>query len=73
MTASHVLIGCETSGVMRRAFADHGHDVWSCDLLRATTADGAPYLRLRQQGMSDIYAFRCFSTTSCSDCQANTR
>ena len=49
-----VLIGCETSGVMRRAFADRGHDVWSCDLLRATTADGAPYLRLRQQGMSDI-------------------
>ena len=30
MTASHVLIGCETSGVMRRAFADRGHDVWSC-------------------------------------------
>ncbi|TWD54528.1 hypothetical protein FB480_103440 [Agrobacterium vitis] len=30
-----VLIGCETSGVMRRAFADLGHDVWSCDLLPA--------------------------------------
>lgn len=28
-----ILIGCETSGVMRRAFADRGHDVWSCDLL----------------------------------------
>ncbi|EJL57952.1 hypothetical protein PMI09_00657 [Rhizobium sp. CF122] len=28
-----VLIGCETSGRMRRAFADLGHDVWSCDLL----------------------------------------
>jgi hypothetical protein len=28
-----VLIGCETSGVMRRAFARHGHDAWSCDLL----------------------------------------
>lgn len=27
-----VLIGCETSGVMRRAFAALGHDVWSCDL-----------------------------------------
>ena len=28
-----VLIGCETSGVMRRAFAALGHDAWSCDLL----------------------------------------
>ena len=28
-----VLIGCETSGVMRRAFAARGHDTWSIDLL----------------------------------------
>lgn len=28
-----ILIGCESSGVMRRAFAARGHDVWSCDLL----------------------------------------
>lgn len=30
-----ILVGCETSGVMRRAFAARGHDVWSCDLLPA--------------------------------------
>jgi len=30
-----VLIGCETSGVFRRAFAALGHDVWSCDILPA--------------------------------------
>jgi hypothetical protein len=30
-----VLIGCETSGVVRRAFAERGHDVWSCDILPA--------------------------------------
>lgn len=30
-----ILIGCETSGVMRRAFASRGHDAWSCDLLAA--------------------------------------
>lgn len=30
-----VLIGCESSGVMRRAFAARGHDAWSCDLLPA--------------------------------------
>ena len=30
-----VLIGCETSGIARRAFAALGHDVWSCDLMPA--------------------------------------
>lgn len=30
-----ILIGCETSGVVRRAFAARGHDVWSCDILPA--------------------------------------
>jgi hypothetical protein len=30
-----VLIGCETSGRVRRAFAERGHDAWSCDLLPA--------------------------------------
>lgn len=30
-----ILIGCETSGVMRRAFTARGHDVWSCDVLPA--------------------------------------
>nr|WP_294577494.1 hypothetical protein [uncultured Rhodopila sp.] len=36
MTAAlRVLIGCETSGIVRRAFAALGHDVWSCDLLPA--------------------------------------
>lgn len=28
-----VLIGCEYSGTVRRAFAALGHDAWSCDLL----------------------------------------
>lgn len=27
-----VLVGCEFSGVVRRAFAQRGHDAWSCDL-----------------------------------------
>lgn len=30
-----VLVACEFSGVVRRAFADLGHDAWSCDLLPA--------------------------------------
>lgn len=30
-----VLVACEFSGVVRRAFRDAGHDAWSCDLLPA--------------------------------------
>lgn len=30
-----VLIACEFSGVVRRAFRAFGHDAWSCDLLPA--------------------------------------
>ena len=30
-----ILIGCEKSGVIRRAFAARGWDAWSCDLLPA--------------------------------------
>jgi hypothetical protein len=36
-----VLIACEFSGVVRRAFRDLGHDAWSCDLLPAE--DKSPY------------------------------
>lgn len=32
-----VLIGCETSGVVREAFLARGHDAWSCDILPADT------------------------------------
>lgn len=30
-----VLVACEFSGIVRRAFAMRGHDAWSCDLLPA--------------------------------------
>lgn len=30
-----VLVACEFSGTVRRAFAHRGHDAWSCDLLPA--------------------------------------
>jgi len=35
-----VLVACECSGVVRRAFAARGHDAWSCDLKPCT--DGSP-------------------------------
>lgn len=36
-----VLVACEFSGVVRRAFRMRGHDAWSCDLLPAD--DKSPY------------------------------
>jgi hypothetical protein len=35
MKSLRVLVACEFSGVVRRAFAARGHDAWSCDLLPA--------------------------------------
>lgn len=34
-----ILIACEFSGIVREAFKNKGHDVWSCDLL-PTEIDG---------------------------------
>lgn len=36
-----VLVACESSGQVRRAFRALGHDAWSCDLLPAD--DGSPF------------------------------
>lgn len=41
MNKLRVLIGCEFSGVVRRAFRDRGHEAFSCDLLPAE--DNSPY------------------------------
>jgi hypothetical protein len=44
MSLSHrkkILIGCEFSGVVRRAMRARGHDAWSCDLLPAE--DDSPF------------------------------
>lgn len=36
-----ILIACESSGTVREALRDLGHDAWSCDLLPAD--DGSPH------------------------------
>lgn len=38
---AYVLVGCEYSGVVRRAFAAEGHNAWSCDIL--PSEDNSPY------------------------------
>lgn len=37
----NVLVGCESSGAVRRAFRERGHNAYSCDLLPAE--DGSPH------------------------------
>lgn len=36
-----ILVACEESGVVRRAFRAKGHDAWSCDIV--SSADESPY------------------------------
>lgn len=36
-----ILVGCEYSGRVRKAFRNIGHDAWSCDLLESE--DGSPF------------------------------
>lgn len=56
-----VLIACEYSGAVRRAFRSLGHDAWSCDLLAAE--DGSPFhiqgdcLPLLNDGWDMLIAF----------------
>jgi site-specific DNA-cytosine methylase len=38
-----VLVACEFSGTVRRAFAARGHDAWSCDIL--PSEDGGQHLQ----------------------------
>ena len=47
-----VLVGCETSGVVRDAFLAAGHDAWSCDLLPSDT----PSNRHIQGDIRDVMA-----------------
>lgn len=39
-----VLVACEFSGTVRRAFAARGHDAWSCDLLPAEDGSNRHYV-----------------------------
>ena len=49
---TRVLVGCETSGIVRGAFERQGFDVWSCDLLPADT----PTNRHMQEDVRDVLA-----------------
>jgi len=38
-----VLVGCEESGIVRRAFKGRGHDAYSCDLVEADDGSGCHF------------------------------
>ena len=44
MTPWRVLVACERSGIVRRAFAARGHDAWSCDLAPAEDGSNRHYV-----------------------------
>ncbi len=48
-----ILIACEFSGVVRRAFRARGHDAWSCDLLPAE--DGSEF-HLQMDAIAAVFA-----------------
>lgn len=43
--SARVLIGCETSGIFRRAFLAAGFDAWSCDILPAEDGSNRHFVR----------------------------
>lgn len=67
-----VLVGCETSGKTRNAFAARGHEAWSCDLLPSD--DNSPMhlqLDIRQvlevmRGYFDLFIVHPTCTYLCS-------
>lgn len=54
---ARVLIACEFSGTVRRAFRALGHDAWSCDLLPAE--DGSAY-HLQMDIFEALRTPRCY-------------
>jgi hypothetical protein len=48
-----VLVACEFSGTVRRAFRERGHDAWSCDLLPAE--DGSEF-HIQNDALHVLYA-----------------
>lgn len=56
-----VLVACEFSGVVRRAFRARGHDAWSCDLLPAEDSSEYHYqcdvMRILEEACLDEYVY----------------
>jgi len=61
-----VLIGCETSGTVRNAFAALGHDAWSCDVLPADTPSNHHIQGDIRDVMQDDWDLMCVMHPPCT-------
>lgn len=50
-----VLVACEFSGVVRRAFRVRGHDAWSCDILPSEDGDAHHIMGDVREALSDAW------------------
>lgn len=60
------LIGCEKSGVVRRAFLERGYDVWSCDLERAEDGSNRHIVGDVRDYLSDGWDFLFIAHPPCT-------
>lgn len=60
------LIGCEKSGVVRRAFLERGYDVWSCDLERAEDGSNRHIVGDVRDHLNDGYDFLFIAHPPCT-------
>lgn len=60
------LIGCEKSGVVRRAFLERGYDVWSCDLEPAEDRSNRHIVGDVRDHLNDGYDFLFIAHPPCT-------
>lgn len=60
------LIGCEKSGVVRRAFLERGYDVWSCDIERAEDGSNRHIVGDVRDHLSDGWDFLFVAHPPCT-------
>ena len=61
-----VLIGCETSGIVRNAFLDAGHEAWSCDVLPSDTPSNRHIIGDIRDVMKDDWDLMCVMHPPCT-------
>ena len=68
-----ILIGCEFSGVVRRAFRDMGHDAWSCDILPSEDNSEFHIQRDIRTILNDMWDMAIFFTPCTYLCNSGVR
>ncbi len=61
-----VLVACEFSGIVRRAFENLGHDAWSCDLLPAEDGGNRHIVGDAREILNDCWDFLIVAHPPCT-------